>query len=228
MTIKIAPEKIVYTIGIIAALLVLANTVGYILKFVPKNPLVNNFTLVNLDLEANLPTYFSSLLLLCSGILLGLVASLKKTRKESYVFHWAFLSFIFVCMSIDEAASVHELLISPLRSLFNVSGIFYHAWIIPGIFFTLTVMLIYARFVIKLPKRTKFIFIAAGAFYVAGVIGMEMIGGKHITLYGRNSLSYGLLTTLEETLEILGLILFIYGLLDYIRGLKMKIEFEFG
>jgi len=228
MTIKIVPEKIAYSCGIIAILLVLANTAGYLLKFLPSNPMVNNFTLVNLDFEANIPTYFSSLLLLGSGVLLALIAGYKRKRKEPYFLHWAFLAIIFTCMSLDETASMHELLTPYLRSMFNASGIFYFAWTIPGIVFMLAVLLLYARFVLYLPKKTKLLFVVAGILYVMGVIGMEMVGGLYFTTYGRDNLAYGMLTTVEETLEMFGLILFVYGLLDYICFQKMEIHFKFS
>ena len=43
-----------------------------------------------------------------------------------------------------------------------------------------------------------------------------MLGGHYYELHGRENLSYSMITTLEESLEMLGLILFIRALLDYL------------
>ena len=45
---------------------------------------------------------------------------------------------------------------------------------------------------------------------------MELPGAYYSELYGRENLTYSLITTLEESLEMLGLILFIRALLDYL------------
>lgn len=228
MSIKISPEKTSLVFGIIAVLFVVANLVGYTLKYVPQDPMVKNFTLVNLDIEGNLPTYFSSILLLLSGLLLGWIAAYKKKCKEPFVVHWAALSILFVCMSIDESASIHELLIRPLRSLLDTSGFFYHAWVIPGICLIVALVFFYARFVLTLRSKTRLIFIVAGATYIMGVIGVEMIGGNYISLHGADNLTYGLLTTLEETFEMLGIVLFVYGLMDYGRFLGASVQIDFA
>ena len=226
VSIRISPEKTAVICGTIALLFLLANVVGYSLKYLPQGPPVKNFTLINLDYEANLPTYFSCLLLLSAGIFLGWIAAFKRLHQQPYVVHWALLSVIFVGMSIDEAASMHEKLIRPLRSSLNLTGFFYHAWVIPALVFVFGLLLFYARFLIHLRWKTKLIFIVAGVCYVTGVIGMEMVGGNLISQRGADNLQYGLLTVLEETLELVGAILFVYGLMDYFRFLDMQVQIE--
>ncbi|PIQ22106.1 MAG: hypothetical protein COW65_04945, partial [Cytophagales bacterium CG18_big_fil_WC_8_21_14_2_50_42_9] len=60
-----------------------------------------------------------------------------------------------------------------------------------------------------------------GAIYVLGVIGFEMIGGsiyQGSTGVRDTSLPYMVVMTIEETLEIVGMSLFIYTLLQYIKS----------
>ena len=71
------------------------------------------------------------------------------------------------------------------------------------------------------------LFIIAGCLYVSGALGMEMVGGNYRDMVGEVDLNYGLITSFEETLEMAGIILFIYGLLDYLRSLSNKIRFRF-
>ena len=55
----------------------------------------------------------------------------------------------------------------------------------------------------------------AGAVYVGGAIGMEMIGGFYQDVYGYD-LTYVLLQTIEEVGEMLGIVIFIYALCYYL------------
>lgn len=119
-------------------------------------------------------------------------------------------------LSMDEASSIHELFTEPLRRLLHTSGFFYFAWVIPGLAFVLTIAIIYWRFLLHLPTRTRWLFVVAAILYIAGAIGTELVGGWYVELYGRKNLIYSILAMLEETLEMFGIIVFVYALLDYV------------
>lgn len=58
----------------------------------------------------------------------------------------------------------------------------------------------------------------AGALFLSGAVGFEMLEGKHVAqegLAGKDDLYYMLLVTCEETLEMIGVIVFIYALTTY-------------
>ena len=65
--------------------------------------------------EGNVTTWFSSMLLLVSAALLALIAAGKRKLGQPYTGHWAGLALIFLYLSLDEAARIHELTIDPLR-----------------------------------------------------------------------------------------------------------------
>ena len=85
----------------------------------------------------------------------------------------------------------------------------------------------YSRFLFKLPKATRISFIIAGLIYITGLLGIEMLGGYYYELHAGESLTYSLITTLEESLEMLGLILFIRALLDYLSVHFSEISINF-
>ena len=58
----------------------------------------------------------------------------------------------------------------------------------------------------------------AGAIYIGGAIGMEMLGGYFVEVYGQKSFVYFLISTIEEFLEMFGIAVFIYALLSYITN----------
>jgi hypothetical protein len=76
-------------------------------------------------------------------------------------------------------------------------------------------ILFFLRFYLGLPRRFKLLFGVSALVYVFGVIGMEMIDGLFFPVESNFTLIYDFLTTIEESLEMLGIILFIYSLLKY-------------
>ncbi|MEG4293219.1 hypothetical protein Q5692_34700 [Microcoleus sp. C2C3] len=143
----------------------------------PKTKWVDFFTQAfNLDAEKNIPTLYSCLALLFSSFLLGAIAYAKNLDSDRYKNHWKILSFIFFFLSLDEAGSLHEMLIEPMRGLLNATGVFYFTWIVPIGFLVAIFLFSYSKFVLHLPVSTKKLFVAACALYIGGSIGMEMIG----------------------------------------------------
>jgi len=176
---------------------------------------------LDVDREANIPTWFSSsVLLLCSALLAAITSSVK-TRGDHYTPYWGIMSVIFVLLSVDETIGVHERWIEPLQASLDTHGLLYYAWVIPGGAFVVIFLLAYMRFVFNLPVKIQRLFIAAGGLYVLGSLGMEMAGGLIIEELGDvRNLPYLTLTTIEEFLEMTGAIIFLYALMQYTSSSK--------
>lgn len=187
--------------------------------------LENGFQLLDVDQERNIPTWFSSSVLLLCSALLAAISSSVKTRGDPYTPYWGIMSIIFVLLSVDEHIGIHETTIRPLRSLLDTGGLLYSAWVIPAGAFVVIFGLAYMRFVFKLPVKIQRLFIAAGALYVLGSLGMEMPGGLIEELHdtpGASSprnLPYLTLATIEEFFEMTGAIIFLYALMRYITSI---------
>ncbi len=169
-----------------------------------------------LDEEANVPTWYSSSVLLMSSALLAVIAYSTRRVRGRFVGHWAVLSVIFLALSVDEEAALHEGAIR-LRETFGLGGIFYYAWVIPGLIFVAVVGVAFLRFLFSLPSRSRALVVASGLIFLSGALGVEMVGGVRAEIYGKNNLIQDLLTTGEELLEMSGSALFVYTLIDYIR-----------
>jgi hypothetical protein len=74
----------------------------------------------------------------------------------------------------------------------------------------------YVRFFMDLPAIYRIRFAIAGFLYVGGALGFEMITGRHFALYDNENIPYILLVTIEESLEIAGVLVFIWSLLVYL------------
>ena len=64
----------------------------------------------NLDKEANIPTWFSSSLLLSVGITSFLNVCLLGKDRRVEIFYWAIFGSFFTFLSLDETARLHEII----------------------------------------------------------------------------------------------------------------------
>ena len=222
LELRFEPQKIFkYLITIISCLVTL-NLIGIFLKHSLniKRADDNFFNLIqtfSLDAESSLPSIYSSFTLLLCSVLLAIIAKYKYQETNRYRLHWKFLALIFLYLAIDEGAAIHELSLEKTRSAFNASGFFYFAWVIPAIVLFSLFVLIYLKFTLSLPRKTRFLFILCAATFVGGAIGIEMIGGQIKTMALSGSFIYDLTTTVEETLEMVAIAAFIYTLTDYLK-----------
>ncbi len=207
-----------FLLRVVVCLVVLSFLSQMSLYFLPDYPsrdyIAKSF---NIDAEGNIPAIYSFLALLFSSLLLGAIAHAKNLDGCRYKHHWKILSFIFLYLSIDEAGELHEKFINPTRSLLNATGVLYFTWILPFGFLVAIFLLSYSKFLFHLPVSTKKLFVAACALYIGGAMGMEMPGGYLASTTGMQSVPYLIVMTIEESLEMLGIIVFIHALISYIK-----------
>jgi endoglucanase len=173
--------------------------------------------LFDFDMEKNVPTLFNvCLFILNAALFLILWNATRINGKTQFV--WLLLSAVFLFLSIDELSSVHEHLSVAVSAAFNPTGIFRFAWVIPyGI-----ALLVLTGFVLpsicRLPKGIRFWFILSGVIYVSGALGLEMLGGKYFeSIHNAPDVLYVVITTFEESLEMIGLIVLVYALLIFLQ-----------
>ena len=117
--------------------------------------------------ERSIPAWFESLQFLLCSILLAVVAVAKKQRGDRYSLHWSVLSIIFLLLSLDEVASIHEAIGQQSEHLlhratgFTPSGAISFFWVVPGAAFALIVVLAYLGFLAYLPQSTGRLFLFA-------------------------------------------------------------------
>ena len=224
------PTVIACILGVIAVLLILAGIGGQLLRFSFGEDYLRMLVLLfHLDHERNIPTYFSVLLILFAALLLALIAALSAKQKLPHVSKWIILSCGFMYMAFDEAFQLHERLIRPISVMLGEKnlGIFYFAWVIPAMILVLILGLFFLKFLLHLPMTVRLRFLIAATLYLGGAIGIELIGGRHAELHGEENLTYSIITTIEESLEIAGLIFFIWALLKYCADHHKEVQFCF-
>jgi len=172
--------------------------------------------------EGNLTAWASALLLLLAAVLLGIIARASKDAGDPDARSWRLLAWVFVYLSLDEAAALHEILIDPVKSATHVSGPFRFAWVFVAIPLLAILGVVLLGFIRRLPTATRRAFIVAGLVFIAGAVGVEVIGGM---LVDRGIEPHGLhriLVSIEELLENVGAALFIGALLTYMRTITAR------
>jgi hypothetical protein len=152
------------------------------------------------------------------AILCGAISFIRKNKKRPDVSHWLGLATLFLFLSIDEACEIHETITGLIRLKVHTTGVLYSAWIIPYGILLILFLAIYLRFWFRLPEQTKKLCFLAGFVYVSGALGFEIIGELFEEQGLHNTFAVLLCITMEEFLEMIGIVILIYALLSYIRS----------
>lgn len=233
MQFSISPKKITQVFAIMGLYSALASIAGQFSKYELGNDYLLGFVpLFDISNDSSIPTWYSSATLLLASIFLALIAYAKKREGERFVPHWVILSLVFLCLSVDETARIHETVGDTLKAVLtgNTQGLLFYTWVIPGAAFVFFFGIAYLKFLANLPVKTRWLFIIAGVIYVGGAIGVEMINARHDFLYGNKNFTYHAMTTVEELCEMMGIVVFLYALTSYmlshVREVSIRLNYE--
>lgn len=187
----------------------------------------------NIDRERNIPTTFQAALMLTSAAALAGIAVMKRLARDRWTRHWGGLAVIFLLLGWDEIVEVHERFVEPLRRAFDLQGFLFFGWVIPAGMAVAFFAFAYLRFTLALPSRSRMLFIIAAITFVTGALVFEAIGGAYYESIDQSTdMTYVLISTVEETLEMAGLIVFLHavltGLSAALRNGEIRVNGEPG
>lgn len=217
MRVDVHPGKVTRIFAGAVLLLTAGHLAGQISRlFLGHDYLMGLVPLLDFDREHNLPSYYSALALAFSALLLMIIARSQSAPGGEDARYWWGLTFLFAYLSVDEAVGIHEKMILPLQDATGASGLLFYAWVIPYGLCILILGIILLRFLLRLPSLTRRHFLLAAVVYLSGALVLELFGGRHYEAYkGTADLTYTLLTTAEEFLEMAGVVIFIHALLGF-------------
>lgn len=222
-------KRITRTMAAILVVLVIAGfTVDYF-KYGLGHEIRGVGYLFSFDEKTNFPTAFKLFGLLFSAVLLWLISSSKKAAADRYVMHWRILSLIFVYLTLDEEARLHQMLGRVVRSLVHVEGILYHGWVIIYLPLVLVFAIVYLKFFFHLQGSTRLRFFLAGVCYAGGSGGVELVKGHFEANYGGSeNLGFSIIANTSDTLECVGLLIFVNVLLSYLANCVGEARLKFS
>ncbi len=175
--------------------------------------------LFDVDEEYNIPTWFSSANLLLAATLTLVLARKKWLERDKWRVHWMLLGWGFLLLSLDEMAGLHE--------SFNI--VTEASWAVYALPLIVVLVLVFMRFLYYLPVRTAALLVLSGLIFLGGAVGVELATEPFLYNDELDTLAYNLWTPVEEGMEMFGVILFQYTILDYMgsgKGFSCKVEFS--
>lgn len=230
LSVSVYAKRIVAVLLGVALALILASVVTNIIQISSATPYEWNelVRLWNLSTESNIPTWFTSSSLLLAAVLLWLITCAKYQVGDRFRFHWLGLGAILVMMSLSATATIHDWSLEQyLLNNWETQGFLYFPWVILGWVFVGALAVIYATFIFALPTSTRNLFILSAVLYISGALGLEMLSAYLMESYANETIWRGLVATVKQSLELIGIIVFIYGLLSYIAAQYEVIELKF-
>lgn len=173
---------------------------------------------LDLDFEESFYTWFSTVMLSAAAFMCFFLSLKDHGQTKNVKTQWRILGSLFFLLSADEMLSFHERISGMLSTSFTTSGMFEFAWVIPALIIIPIFFFLFFPFIRHLHTYVSYTIIIAGAIFVFGAVGMEMIAGIFISENNSQddvftSPMYRFLVNIEEGLEVLGVIVFIKALL---------------
>lgn len=188
------------------------------------------FSLLTVDFESSLPTIFNTMLVLLAFVILLMISHHLWRSKSDQVYSWFFLTCSFLLLALDENPTVHQIF-SAVFSRYATTGnklAINYAWGMPYGAVVLIFIFFLWRFIMTLPGNIRTGFVISGLIYVVGAIVIGLYGTDVIEVHSHRDPKYILLASFEESLEMLGLTLFIYYLFEFIqiefKSFSLKID----
>ena len=177
--------------------------------------------LFDMDSEISLFTWYSTVILLfVPSVLLFYIGWQKRQAKEKLSWGWFVVSALFLFLSIDDGAMIHEKVstINRLIGLQDVlsgvnSPLFAWSWWVIYLPIVAILGVILVRWFFSLPARTKILIATAIMVAVGGQVGMEAVSsfvsnssGEYVGPVWRG---------LQKFTGRLGLSVFLFAIIDY-------------
>jgi len=225
MPFRLTPRRTLAVIVPIIAFLVVVSVAGQYWRIALHHHaghwIVRQFSL---DDELNIPTAYQAITLGCCALLLWTIAWRDRQLKRRHIVQWALLGAVFLLLANDEAFRIHERLGQFRDDLpWGLGREFRTGWIMFALLFMLVLAFIYFPFLYKLPRRYAILFTVAGTIYVGGAVGMELAADPWVEAHGRDNMHYQLMSTLEETMEMTGIAIFLFALTSYLAPFQSKL-----
>ena len=227
MKFKIPSKKLFIALLVAIAVLLLMNIISIFLdiNYEDKNPFTAFIIrLFDFNQVANIPSFFSAILLLSTSVLFFFITFSKKSRNKHYA-GWLGLTLLFFFLALVEGVSFDEFSLIFFSEKLNLTGYPFFTWLLAYTLVITILGLIYIPFIKNLNQKLLLLMLISATIYISGAIVLEIIGNKTFETNGL-SFAYRIFYTAEETLEMIGLAGLIYTLNWYISIKNRKVSFE--
>lgn len=170
---------------------------------------------VDMDDESSFPTWFSQALFMAIAIAAFVAAYVQKNRTNRIL--WLIIATVGFVFSIDEIAAAHEMILQFLHLLvFKESSptALDNAWMLVLPFVFLGGAWMAYKMYKAFPRRTVVLIVLGGCVLIAGGAFIDILTS---TESKSSFYSQGILVAEEETLELVGSVIILYAVVDYLE-----------
>jgi len=211
--------RIVRVVWIVVGILIVATFAAQLYRSaVSANTVVN---LLDSDQKLNFPSTAKLLLMLGATLLfacIGLASPLRHARAR-----WLGMSVIFGLVTLDEFTYMHQRLSDAMHDVAGTHGALRFAWVLVYLPLLAILAVVYLPFWRTLPTRLRYGLLIAAVLFAGGSGGIELVKGA---LYDDEhwSLSFGLIASLSDSLELIGLAILVAILLEHLATLTRGVD----
>lgn len=217
---RLPRRGIVLALSGAAALLLAASAAMAVLRIGYGHDVVFGLShFLDVDREHSLPTWYESTLMSLVALLMVLVAALEWPVRRGEALRWTGLAAVAAFLSLDEASMLHERFVLPLDRLGALGPVQPYTWVAAGLVPVVLVTVVFLRFVLGLRRRTRNGILCGGALFLTGALGMEVAGGAWVLGAGGPDAVSAAMVTLEEGLEMAGMLVVVDALLGHLGGM---------
>src|SRR4051812_25998601 len=183
-------------------------------------------TVVNLfdsDQKLNFPST-AKLLMMLGATGLFAVIGLATAERHPRV-RWLGMAVIFGLVTLDEFTYMHQRLSDAMHDVAGTHGALRFAWVLVYLPLVVVLAIVYFPFWRKLDARLRHRLLAAALLFAGGSGGIELVKGA-IYDDGRWSLSFGLVASLSDSLELIGLAILVTILLEHLATLTRTVDIQ--
>lgn len=220
-SVKIDPRAVARVLGAVILALAIFNELTLIAQYdFGRDYVYGLIRIFRLNAEGNIPTFYSATALLATSFLCAVIGRAHQLQETGSPMRWYALALIVFALSCDEAGQIHELLDANRRwteGLFVADGALLGPWVVAYGTGVAIFAIAFFPFFLSLKRRYQLIFGGAGALFVTGAIGFEMIGAAEWTAAGGATGRFEAINSLEEMMEMTAVAIVIVGLLSYMK-----------
>jgi hypothetical protein len=202
----------------VVALLVLASLVVQLGRDLLHFGTLGGFvSLLDVNGEGNLPSYYSALTLLAAAALFAVTGLVERPASVAAGRRWFGLAMLAAAASLDEAVGLHETAGDFVRRAVDPGGYLFYVWVVPAALVVVAVALAYRRFVAGLPAPTRRALTLGAGLWAGSALLIELVEGRIIASSGGfPTFELAAVGTLQEAGEMLGVVLIVDGLLGHL------------
>lgn len=204
-------------LSLIAIIIIASNLINILLG----EPSWQITRLIDLDTEANIPTWFSSILLFIAAFFAYHCSLLAKTRQNGKTI-WQILSLGLLVMSCDEVATIHERLGFVINKyIFKFPKPESHTWLLMigplAVIIILSIIIRIKKYLKGSTKALRLLTIGVLIYFFGSIVlesTVRFLHSNHLDVL------YRIEVILEEFFEMIGVIIIISGLVEHNRSLN--------